>query len=38
MSGHDRETRELPPSQELESLDELWFQVGGTLCNLSCNP
>ncbi len=25
------------PLQELESLDELWFQVGGTLCNLSCN-
>ena len=37
MSGHDRETRELPPLQKLESLDELWFQVGGTLCNLSCN-
>ena len=37
MSGHEREIRELPPSQELESLDELWFQVGGTLCNLSCN-
>ena len=25
------------PLQELENLDELWFQVGGTLCNLSCN-
>mgnify|MGYP001474256249 CR=1 FL=1 len=24
------------PSIELRSLDELWFQVGGTLCNLTC--
>ena len=37
MTGHGNETRELAPAQELESLDELWFQVGGTLCNLSCN-
>ncbi|MEC9350116.1 MAG: radical SAM protein, partial [Planctomycetota bacterium] len=37
MTGHGNETRELAPVQELESLDELWFQVGGTLCNLSCN-
>ena len=28
---------EQPPAVELEALDELWFQVGGTLCNLSCN-
>lgn len=26
-----------PPSVALRGLDELWFQVGGTLCNLSCN-
>jgi uncharacterized Fe-S cluster-containing radical SAM superfamily protein len=25
------------PVVELQSLDELWFQVGGTLCNLSCH-
>ena len=25
------------PFVELNALDELWFQVGGTLCNLSCN-
>jgi molybdenum cofactor biosynthesis enzyme MoaA len=24
------------PSVELVHLDELWFQVGGTLCNLEC--
>lgn len=24
------------PSVELKSLDELWFQVSGTLCNLEC--
>ena len=24
------------PSVPLESLDELWFQVGGTVCNLRC--
>src|SRR6516225_3426314 len=24
------------PSVELAHLDELWFQVGGTLCNLEC--
>ena len=22
---------------ELDSLDNLWFQVGGTICNLECN-
>ncbi len=26
----------LDPQVELRGLDELWFQVGGTLCNLSC--
>lgn len=25
------------PNMELEALDELWFQVTGTLCNLECN-
>src|SRR6476659_7042707 len=24
------------PRVELRSLDTLWFQVGGTLCNLAC--
>ena len=24
------------PRVELKSLDTLWFQVGGTLCNLAC--
>src|SRR5437899_9937699 len=24
------------PSVALRHLDQLWFQVGGTLCNLSC--
>ena len=25
------------PQVELRHLDQLWFQVGGTLCNLSCH-
>lgn len=25
-----------PPRVQLESLDTLWFQVGGTRCNLAC--
>ncbi len=25
-----------PPSVRLTSLDTLWFQVGGTVCNLAC--
>ena len=25
------------PQVELKALDELWFQVAGTLCNLTCN-
>ncbi len=25
------------PQIELRSLDELWFQVAGTVCNLTCN-
>jgi len=27
---------EAPPRVELRSLDTLWFQVGGTVCNLAC--
>ena len=30
-------TSELPPQVELSHLDHLWFQVSGTLCNLTCN-
>ncbi len=26
-----------PPEIELNHLDHLWFQVGGTLCNLTCH-
>src|SRR6266851_292701 len=26
----------LAPSVPLTHLDDLWFQVGGTLCNLAC--
>ncbi len=29
-------TNELPPTVELSHLDHLWFQVSGTLCNLTC--
>src|ERR1700730_12556861 len=25
------------PLVELDHLDTLWFQIGGTLCNLRCN-
>jgi len=32
MSGYSRSAPLLP----LRSLDTLWFQVGGTLCNLAC--
>jgi sulfatase maturation enzyme AslB (radical SAM superfamily) len=28
---------EPPPVLDLEAMDELWFQVAGTLCNLACN-
>ena len=30
-------TVEHPPSISLAALDELWFQVAGTLCNLTCH-
>ncbi|MFQ5734554.1 MAG: radical SAM protein, partial [Planctomycetaceae bacterium] len=35
----DHGPRTIPnvPRVELTSLDELWFQVSGTLCNLTCN-
>ena len=29
-------TADTPPEVALRSLDTLWFQVGGTLCNLAC--
>jgi AdoMet-dependent heme synthase len=29
-------TADAPPEVALRSLDTLWFQVGGTLCNLAC--
>jgi MoaA/NifB/PqqE/SkfB family radical SAM enzyme len=29
-------TESLPPTIELSHLDELWFQVAGTRCNLTC--
>ncbi|MEC9351783.1 MAG: radical SAM protein [Planctomycetota bacterium] len=37
MNSTENGSRQDAPLQELENLDELWFQVGGTLCNLSCN-
>lgn len=37
MNEGENRTCERAPLQELENLDELWFQVGGTLCNLACN-
>ena len=37
MTSPENGSRQDAPLQQLENLDELWFQVGGTLCNLSCN-
>ena len=37
MTRPENGSRQDAPLQQLENLDELWFQVGGTLCNLSCN-
>ena len=37
MNNTENSSDHKAPLQELESFDELWFQVGGTLCNLSCN-
>jgi MoaA/NifB/PqqE/SkfB family radical SAM enzyme len=31
------ETRQDAPSVALDSLDTVWFQVSGTLCNLACS-
>lgn len=33
----DRKNLKTPPSVGIQHLDCLWFQVAGTLCNLSCN-
>ena len=35
-SGYDRVRAQTPPRVELRSLDTLWFQVAGTVCNLAC--
>ena len=37
MSRNRAATRPEVPVQPLHALDHLWFQVGGTLCNLECN-
>ena len=37
MTSTENSSSHKAPLQELESFDELWFPVGGTLCNLSCN-
>lgn len=37
MSLSTVEKEELPPVVELSHLDHLWFQVSGTLCNLTCH-
>ncbi len=37
MTTPDSSATQRAPILELESLDELWFQVAGTLCNLSCH-
>ena len=34
--GYDRVRGETAPRVELRSLDTLWFQVAGTVCNLAC--
>ncbi|MEO6871515.1 MAG: radical SAM protein [Chthoniobacterales bacterium] len=34
---HHADVTERPPFLPLGSLDALWFQVSGTLCNLRCN-
>ncbi|MEX1123355.1 MAG: radical SAM protein [Balneolales bacterium] len=36
MNEHQHKQTSRHPSLELESLDYLWFQVAGTLCNLMC--
>ncbi|HMB51869.1 MAG TPA: radical SAM protein [Thermoanaerobaculia bacterium] len=34
--GYDRVRDDTAPRVELKSLDTLWFQVAGTVCNLAC--
>jgi AdoMet-dependent heme synthase len=36
VAGADHATDVAPPVAPLQSLDELWFQVSGTVCNLRC--
>lgn len=36
MNSGGQPSRRSQPLVELQSLEELWFQVSGTLCNLSC--
>lgn len=36
-SGVQNRTLDQIPSIELRGLDELWFQVAGTVCNLTCH-
>ena len=36
MSSAKSPAEEAVPKIELRSLDELWFQVSGTVCNLTC--
>jgi MoaA/NifB/PqqE/SkfB family radical SAM enzyme len=35
--SNDESSADRAPLLELEAMDELWFQVAGTLCNLTCN-
>lgn len=36
VAAYDRIQRQSAPRVRLESLDTLWFQVAGTVCNLAC--
>src|SRR5262245_54776751 len=36
MLKHNLQGRRDLPLVSIEHLDHLWFQVGGTLCNLTC--
>jgi molybdenum cofactor biosynthesis enzyme MoaA len=36
MQAEEKETRAAFPAVPMQGLDTLWFQVSGTLCNLSC--
>ena len=37
MTGQAAIAEQSSPRVELQSLDTLWFQVGGTVCNLACS-